>query len=152
MVVYQLIEGKTKVSKEAGMVRKPRKIDLDYSAKMRRYDLIGTLVAQLIPWVGCIIIFFIGYKTSEVLAGRTTTSQIVFGFLADIKTSSGVAKVAAYLFGASGIGYGWQQRGLRRKDIQTRSDYVKQLELQIDNNRTSSRLTKKGTTPREGSV
>lgn len=132
------------------MIKRPRKIDLEYSAKMRRYELYGTLLSKVIPWAGCILISFFGYKTAEVLAGRTTASQIVFGVLADVRTSSGAAKIAAYFFGASGLGFGLNQRRLRRKDIETRSDYLRQLEETLDRNRTSSRLTKRGTTSREG--
>lgn len=130
-------------------IRRPRKIDYEHAATMRRYDLYSSVFSRLIPWSGVGVVLFFAWKIAGVLAGKTTTSQIVFALLTDIKTSSGLAKAITATFGASGVGYGYRQRKLRQRDIQSRSDYIRQLEEKIDPNRTSSRLTPRGTTPRE---
>jgi hypothetical protein len=115
------------------------------SRRIASVEAIASIVNNLIRWSGLVAIAYMGYRTVGTLAGQTTTADIGIRFFTEIR----ISEFAAWLLGAGGIGYGWRQRKLRRDNIERLERRVRDLEAEIDPKRTSSKLTKRGDTPRE---
>jgi hypothetical protein len=60
-----------------------------------------------------------------------------------------VAETAAWIFGLCGTLYGLRQQKLRRDTIQTQSGRIIELETRHDPERSSSKLSERGTTHAE---
>lgn len=76
----------------------------------------------------------------DVLAGKHTVADIGVKFLASVRVSEAVA----WIFGASGVGYGYRQRHLRRKDTKQISDRLSKYEEKRDPRRSSTKLESQG--------
>jgi hypothetical protein len=126
---------------------KKSQAELDFQLKAKRVDRNGNVLIQLIRWgtlLGCI--YVVG-SAIKVFAGQHTFADVGFKFIADTKIF--VSEGVLALFGLSGVGYGLRQRKLRRDTIETLGPRAKDRELSVDPHRSSSRLTSRGTTPRE---
>jgi len=129
--------------------RSYRKADYDYYLGFKTREIIGTGFNNLCKYGAlAIVAYFIRLMVSD-LAGKETLASIGLGILADVKTSRGVAMALCTLFGVSGSAYGLRQRKLRRDDIQRRSGEISELERIFDKKRSSSGLTRRGTTRKE---
>lgn len=131
----QLIQELAEVKAENKFIRQSRNIHAVVS--------VGN---NLIRYGALVGIFYLIYLSVGELAGKVTLADIGIKVLADVKISEAVA----WLFGGSGVLYGWNQRRLRRKTvehIQTRNIALEQL---VDPDRSSSELTPRGeTNPRD---
>lgn len=128
--------------------RKPTKAEIDAAIRTRRIDGVVSTVQVAIKWfslVGIAVFFYLSIKT---VAGQYTFADIGIRFIANFKISEGLA----YLFGAGGIAYGYKERRLRRSTIERLAPRNATLETMIDPNRTSSKLTTKGTPRPEDSI
>jgi|SRR5579875_1562019 len=115
----------------------------------QRYSLISQVIYSVTSIIRLIIfgilVILIAYWTKDVLlayAGKSTAADVAIRFFAEFK----IDRALAYLFGLGGIGYGWQQRELRRRTIKRLTERTGELERKIDPNRSSSGLTERGTT------
>lgn len=128
------------------MVRTKTKAQLEAELRVSRrqswVDGFFSVINNLIRWGTVAYIGHQIYLTVAVLAGKTTFADIGLKFLSDVRISESVT----FLLGASGVGYGLSQRKLRRKNIERLQGRIVTLERQIDQNRTSSRLTATGET------
>jgi hypothetical protein len=113
--------------------------------QLRSSESFVSVLNNLIKWAGLFGISFCAYLSIDALAGQTTAADIGIKFLADVK----VSEALAWLLGGSGIAYGWRQRKLRRDTVERIQPRVQQLEKQIDEGRSSSKLTRRGDTPPE---
>jgi hypothetical protein len=77
-----------------------------------------------------------------VLAGQHTDVSFVVKILLNLQADRWIAYILAGGFGA----YGWNERRLRRKDIERLTRHTGELEKRIDPNRTSSQLLPDGRT------
>jgi hypothetical protein len=77
-----------------------------------------------------------------VLAGHETNVSFVLNILLNLQADRWIAYIAAGSLGA----YGWNERRLRRRDIERLTRHTEDLENRIDPKRTSSRLLPDGTT------
>ena len=110
--------------------------------KFRRLDVVSTVFQQTIKWGVLLGIVRYGYLTIVSLAGKQTIAHIVVEFLATLT----VSKAVAYLFGAGGIIYGYGERRLRQRNIKRLAESKNDLERIIDPKRTSSKISRTGTT------
>ena len=104
--------------------------------------MIGSFVHVLIPWVAAVLIANYFYRSVSSLAGQYTFAQIGIRFLGDFRISEGLA----YLFGAGGIFYGIQRHRLQQDIVERTAKRIADLEKLLDQQRSSSRLTPRGTT------
>lgn len=114
----------------------------EISFKLQRAQIWASVANNVARWAGGVGIVFFAYKTVATLAGETTVADIGIKVLADVRFS----EVFAWIFGASGVGYGWRQRKLRRDTIERLSGRQQALEKGIDPKRSSSELTTRGDT------
>jgi hypothetical protein len=115
---------------------------------MFRSQLLDSITRIAIASIKAIVILGVAicfYRATSVLAGKYTFAQIGMSFLGDLKLTDG----AALLVSGGSIGWGAIERKLKKDNIERLTARIKQLELQIDPNRTSSKLTKRGDTPPE---
>lgn len=105
----------------------------------KSFALLGELVkaATLMFCVYCV------YLSIVELAGKETNANLalLLDYAAKEKESS-LPWFLVFLFGAWGYG----ERRLRKKKVEFFHQRNKKLEMRLDQNRTSSRLTKQGTT------
>ncbi len=103
----------------------------------------NAIVAVLNPaifWVGACYLATMVYLSVRELAGKTTLANM--GLVADVSIGSiaqGVVTVIA-------IVYGYKQKTLRQKTVAEMGARVEEVETRIDPTRTSSGLTRIGTT------
>ena len=76
----------------------------------------------------------------KALAGQTTVTQIFVKLL----SNQGFSNALAWLFGVSGVGYGYRERRLRHQDTKRLAERVRRYETAIDPGRRSSRLDSQG--------
>jgi hypothetical protein len=103
---------------------------------------ISSTLQTLIRWGAGVCFAYYGYRTIEVLAGRSTEANIVLNILGNIAFSSTIA----WTFGVAGAAYGWRQRKLRGDAVERLQNRIKELESKVDPERTSSNLTVRGDT------
>jgi hypothetical protein len=120
----------------------PTKEEADFLIRSKKLDLIEVVIRLAIPWGALVAIAYWVHTDVVALAGKQTLARIGLSFMSDIKVSDAIA----YVFGAVGAGYGIAERTLRRKTIARLSDEGRLLEQMIDPQRTSSNLTRHGTT------
>ncbi len=120
----------------------PNKEEADFLVRSKKLDLIDLAIRLMVPWGALVAIAYWIHADIVALAGKQTLAQIGLSFMGDIKISDAVA----YVFGAAGAGYGMAERTLRRKTIARLADENRRLEQMVDPQRTSSNLTRHGTT------
>ncbi len=126
----------------------PSKKEADFLLRSKRLDIIEVAVRLAVPWGALVAIAYWVHADIIALAGKQTLAQIGLSFMGDIKVSDAVA----YIFGAAGAGYGIAERTLRRKTIARLTDEGRRLEQMVDQHRTSSNLTRQGTTRPEDRI
>jgi len=128
--------------------RRPTKNELDAAVKTRRIDGVVSTIQVAIKWFSLVGIAWLFYLSIKAVAGQYTFADIGVRFIGNFKISEGLA----YLFGVGGISYGYKERRLRRSTIERLAPRNAALEKALDPNRTSSKLTTKGTTSPEDSI
>lgn len=81
------------------------------AAPASRTDRAFDLLRHAITVAGVLGVAYFAAEAVAALAGETTAAEIAFRFLANVRLSEALA----WLFGASGIGFGYLQRGLRER-------------------------------------
>jgi hypothetical protein len=119
-----------------------RQLELQYRFKLRVLDVAGSIIQTAIrsgTWVGVAYLL-----TTAVgrLAGKFTFADIGVRLLGDFRISEALAYVLAIGSG----GWAWKERNAKRNTIDRLSRRIEQLEQQLDPGRTSSKLTRRGTT------
>ena len=109
---------------------------------------ITSTLNTLIRWVGLGWLGWCAYLSVSVLAGKTTLADVGVKVLADVRFS----EAAAWVFGASGVGYGLRQRKLRGDTTARQQGRIRKLEATVDPGRSSSDLTPRGQTRDEDLV
>jgi hypothetical protein len=108
-------------------------------------DILATVVQLGIPWGAACFIAYMSFRSVDALAGKITFASLGASFIGDVRINEALAWLLAGGFGL----YGLNERRLRRKHIERTAPQISELESRIDPNRTSSRLTPRGTTRRE---
>jgi hypothetical protein len=81
------------------------------AAQAVRADRPLELLRHAITVSGVLGVAYFFSEAVAALAGETTAAEIAFRFLANVRLSEALA----WLLGASGIGFGYLQRGLRER-------------------------------------
>lgn len=122
-----------------------RDAELEYRLSLRKIDAVVSLGKYIIKWGCLVVIFYFIYGMTNTLAGKRTLATIGISILGSIKLGK---MVCATVTGGSLI-YGFGQKILRQNTIRRLSARKNEIERIMDPNRTSSDLTKWGTTKRE---
>jgi len=128
--------------------RRPTKDEFNYAIAMKRIEMWAKIIPLLIRWLGYCFIAVMVFFSIRVLAGKVTIADIKF-IAEGIYECDGISTttvISAILFGISGIMFGLRQRKLRCDTIERLHPYQLKWEKHMDNNRTSSTLTKRGDT------
>lgn len=117
--------------------------EIDKTAyRMKRLQVIATIVHSLIRWTGGVLLAYLGYRSIDTLAHGATTADIGIRFFTDVRIST----VLAWTVAAGGALYGQKERKLRRDTVERLSERIRILEAHIDPGRTTSMLTARGDT------
>jgi hypothetical protein len=101
------------------------------------------VLSQLgIPWGAACFIAYMVFRSVDALVGKVTLAELGANLVGNVRINEAVAWILASLFGL----YGLNERRLRRKHIERLAPQISELESRLDPNRTSSRLTPRGTT------
>ena len=112
---------------------------------MRVVDALAPL-PKYAAWVGAI--WIAGHyivQAVTVLSGHQTDASFVVKILMNLQAD----RWMAYIAGGGGLVYGWNERRIKRKNIERLSHHTEELEKRLDPQRTSSNLLRDGTTRRE---
>ncbi len=127
--------------------RKPRRpqppvTPLQY--RLRRNELLATVGNNVVRWGGLVAVAYMVLRSVEALSGQHTLADI--GVNVNVKISEAVA----WIFGGSGMLYGWKERRLRHDVARHVGTRVSYLERRRDPGRSSSSLALDGqTNPRD---
>ncbi len=112
---------------------------------LRKYKVsesIANVMNTVIKWSALVWIVKYGYLSILALAGQITKADLGVNLLAN----EAFAKVVAVIFAFGGIGYGLNERRLRKNTVEGLSSRVQELEGMVDESRSSSQLTPRGDT------
>lgn len=122
------------------------KAQLELENKLLRSDRtaqgVASVLRELIRWGGIALVAFFTYRSVDCLAGKVTSSNILFSVLTDLKAN----QYFGLLFGGGGIYYGYKQKKLRKDTVERLQSRIQVFEKYIDDRRSSSKLTSKGNT------
>ncbi|MHB1022403.1 MAG: hypothetical protein ACYC0Z_08320 [Acidobacteriaceae bacterium] len=124
----------------------------EYELKRQRGETKKVAVTRLSKWIPLCFICYCGYRAIAVLAGKSTLAQFGMWIIADVRLNKIVSHAITTVFGLGGITYGYRERKLRHKTIDRMGNQIVKLEEKIDPGRSSSRLTRKGTTRPEDEI
>lgn len=91
--------------------RRRRRQPAPHPAGADGLDRAFDLVRHALTVAGVVGVAYFANRSIAALAGETTAAEIAFRFLANVRLSEALA----WLFGASGVGFGYLQRGMRQK-------------------------------------
>lgn len=106
---------------------------------------IGLAAHTITVFGGVAVVYFIFDGLRPLIVGQ---SPEAIAALAKVVEAVNPATYSGYLFGAVATGAWWLERKGKKRAIQRKSDFQKELEAG-DKNRTSSGLTPTGDTPKE---
>ena len=119
-----------------------KKQDLAFRRFAKVVDSVTTVVHSLIRYGGVALPFYFMYRVAAVLSGKTTAADIGL----NLGGSLTITETVGYGLGLAGMLYGVRERKLRRDKTEYLQERIQKLEKQVDPNRSTSRLTKRGTT------
>jgi hypothetical protein len=124
-----------------------RRADIEgkWSFYMQLAEQLGGITKALIKYGSVVVIFYYLNSAVRALAGQHTYADIGVKFLAQLS----ISESASYIAGAGGVLYGIRERKLRRDKTDYLAERNRELEKKLDPGRTSSRLTRRGTTRKE---
>ncbi len=122
-----------------------RKLELDTIARVRRNELIASVVHGAFKWCSLGLIPVCAYLTLTAYAGKETFANVSLQGVINVSTVCSLTLGAAVI----GVVFGRRYKKLHGNTVEQMHKRVKNLELQIDPNRTSSGLTPRGDTPPE---
>lgn len=111
----------------------------------KKIDEAASITKAALKYGTIIVCVYYAFRSIAVLAGKQTLASIGLSILGNVTVSNGIYIV---LTGGS-IVYGLGQRQLRRRSIKRLTEQGIKLEQRFDPKRTSSGLTKWGTTKPE---
>ena len=124
----------------------------EYEIKRQRWETLDNAVARLSKWIPiCIIAYFV-FRSIAALAGKVTLAEFGLWAVADLKATKIFSHIVTSIFGLGGVTFGYRERKLRQKNIERMSTQLAEHETKIDPKRSSSRLTKKGSTRPEDTL
>jgi len=121
---------------------KPSRTELDYRLSFKKADSFVVILRELIKWGGIVLVVRYGYLSIAALAGHTTFADVGIKFLSNLRVSDSIM----YILTGGSIAYGLGQRRSRRRNIERMAESKNELEKLIHSERTSSNITKSGTT------
>ena len=134
------------------MAKSKDKLQLEFQHR-RMTQITGGVVSvirDIIKWGIIGFIFYCGYLSISVLAGKTTQADInvnIFeSFAVQLMQNTRLLEWAQYVLIIALILWGLFERRLRGTTIARLTARINQLELKLDPKRTSSRLTSTGQT------
>jgi hypothetical protein len=126
----------------------PTKVELDYQYRVHRSVLLSSAYNTTVRWG---VLGFLGWCVVlciRALSGQTTVAQFLVTLLGNVT----ISKWAAYALTGCSVGYGWREHKLRLKVNETLGDRNSKLEKQVDPQRSSSKLTRRGETDPRDSI
>ncbi|MBS0457444.1 MAG: hypothetical protein JSS44_08970 [Proteobacteria bacterium] len=126
-------------------VQTPLEAQTNALVKLRLVEGAVSLALTLARYGSVVAVAYLGYRTIDVLAGKTTLADIGIGFLANVQISTALA----WGVGVGGAWYGKRQNRLRKDTIERLQGRIQHLERQHDPQRSSSNLTRRGDTRQE---
>jgi hypothetical protein len=127
------------------MPRPRSRQELDHELRARKTDRYAAVAETAVRGGALVAVFGFIYLTANTLAGKVTLAQIGVNLFAQAT----VSETVAWIFGLCGTLYGLRQQKLRRDTIQTQSGRIIELETRHDPERSSSKLSERGTTHAE---
>ena len=112
---------------------------------LRKYKIsesIANVVNTIIKWAALVWIVKYGYLSIMALAGQITKAD----FAVNLLSNDAFAKIVAIIFAFGGVGFGLNERRLRKNSVESLSGRVRELEGMVDEHRSSSKLTQRGDT------
>lgn len=119
-----------------------KRTELENRISFKRIDAGVSVVKAFLKYSTIIICVYFAYLAIAALAGRTTFASIGLSILGNVNVKDSIYIVLT----VGGIIYGVGQRQLRRRNIERLTKQTMELEKRLDPKRTSSGLTKRGTT------
>ena len=129
-----------KLKKPAVPEQKPQSFPRWFLGKL--FALVGSNARTVVVTTGvCVCVWFVA-DAFKAYAGKKSEANMMFGFFADIR----VVYTVSVTLAISGIALYLRERKLHRQTRERLAGRITELELQIDPDRRSSKLTSQGLT------
>lgn len=126
----------------ANKTKKDLELENKYLRKSQFASNATLIIRDIIRYGALVLVGYFAYLSIDSLAGKTTLANLAMNVIGDLK----IGEWFAYLFGASGIGYGLLQRRDRKATVSRLQGHTKEVEQVLDAKRSSSLLTATGDT------
>lgn len=105
-----------------------------------RTDILISVSSNLFKCVTIVLVAYFNYRSIDSLAGEITVSNFFVGLFSD----KSYAYIVCLLVAVSGILYGRKQSKLRKDVVERYDKYMREEELAVDPNRSSSHMDARG--------
>lgn len=105
-------------------------------------EQVGTVIQAVLKWSAIAFTAWCFKEAVIAYAGKTSEANVIVSFLGKMEISNALA----WIFGVSGVAFGYKQRNLKGETVERLQSRIKELERKFDPRRTSSQLTTTGET------
>ena len=105
-----------------------------------RTDTLISVSSHFFKFLTVAVVAYFGYKSIDSLAGEITDTNFIVGLFSD----KYFANIVCILAAVSGILYGRKQSKLRKDVVERYDKYMRDEELAVDPNRSSSDMDARG--------
>ena len=105
-----------------------------------RTDMVISVSSSFFKFLTVLVVAYFGYMSIDSLAGEITVTNFIVGLFSD----KNFANIVCILAAVSGILYGRKQSKLRKDVIERYDKYMRNEELAVDPNRSSSHMDARG--------
>lgn len=105
-----------------------------------RTDMLVSVSSHLFKFLTVAIVAYFGYKSIDTLAGEITVTNFFVGLFSD----KNFANIVCILAAVWAIRYGRKQSKLRKDVVERYDKYMRDEELAVDPNRSSSHMDARG--------
>ena len=107
-------------------------------------DKLSPILKIAIIWPCVTVMFWFAMDSLQAFAGKNSTAEVSLEYLTG--SPSGLSVTISISLSLAFAGWAIRERRLRRETVARMHGRIKELELLLDPNRTSSQLTTKGMT------
>jgi len=120
--------------------------EYEFELRRQRWATVDVAVRNLTKWGPLVAIAFFGWKSVDSLAGRTTVAAVLGKLGLDLRLNKWASLTLAWILAGGSAGWAALERRLRYRTTERLAAENTRLERLLDAKRSSSRLTKRGTT------
>lgn len=120
--------------------------EFEFELKRQRWTTVDVAVRNFTKWGLLLGVAYFASKCVDSLAGKTTVATVMGKLVLDLKVNKFASQTLAWILAGGSSGWAMLERKLKHRSTERLAAENTRLERLLDPERSSSRLTKRGTT------